>query len=180
MPALRRFNPERDGTDVYRAIALAFGGTPEGVGSYAQLVGTESLRVLDEVDGKPRAALAAIPMGHWFGGRTVGSLGIAAVAVAPEARGGGRARRMMEAVVREAAADGFPLLSLFASTQALYRQVGFEQAGSKFETRIPLRQLTIGTRELPIEPVTALIDGQPNERLVRSYSKYAAAFEGCL
>ncbi|MBL9118283.1 MAG: GNAT family N-acetyltransferase [Phycisphaerae bacterium] len=180
MHSLRPFDAKRDTAAISRAITLAFAGTPDGVLGYFDLVGRENLRVLDEGPAAPTACLARIPMGHWFGGRVVPTIGIAAVAVAPEARGSGRAKSLMEEAVREAARDGTPLLSLFASTQALYRKVGFEQAGSKFETSMPLRQLHTGTRALSIEPVTALMHGNPNERLVRCYQRYASAFEGCL
>jgi predicted acetyltransferase len=184
MPTFRPFDPSRDDAAVRRALALAFGGTPEGMGAYFELVGRDQLRVLDEGanagTSTVTSCLAKIPMGHWFGGRPVSTVGIAAVAVAPESRGGKRALTLMQECVREVAADGAALVSLYASTQALYRQVGFEQAGSKFETRLPLRQLTAGTRDLPIEPVEAHSDGVPNPRLVECQRAFAAAFEGCL
>lgn len=178
-PTYRPYDADRDAAAFSRILVLAFGGTPDGAAGYLDLVGRTNARVLDE-GGQPVASLARIPMGHWFGGRVVPTVGIAAVGVPPERRGGGRALALMRAAVREAADEGSALLSLYASTQALYRQVGFEQAGSKYETRLPLRQLDVGTRDLPLEPVDALIDGAPNERLVRCYRRYASAFEGCL
>lgn len=181
MPTLRPFDDARDGASFARTIALSFGGTAEGVRGYFDLAGRENLRVLDEGPGVPiSAGLARIPMGHWFGGRSVRTIGIAAVGVAPEARGGGRARSLMSAAVEEAGAEGTPLVSLYASTQALYRQVGFEQAGAQFTTSIPLRQLTCGTRDLPIEPIAPFPDGVPPARLARCANRYAAAFEGML
>lgn len=180
MAPLRPFDPARDDAAVRRILCLAFGGTPEGIGGYFDLVGREAMRVLDEGSATPAACLARIPMGHWIGGRSVASTGIGAVGVAPESRGGKRALRLMESAVRESASEGVPLLSLYASTQSLYRQVGFEQAGSKFEVRIPLRQLTSGSRDGTIEEVEALVDGVPNPRLVDCYNRFARAFEGCL
>ncbi len=181
---LRPFESERDEIAFRRAVARAFGGPEEGVTAYFDLVGRENLRVLDDSNaagGSPiRAGLARIPMGHWFGGRVVPCLGIAAVAVAPEARGAGLARELMRGVVREASDEGIPLLSLYASTQALYRQVGFEQAGTRCEFRVPLRQLTGGSRDGTIEEVDALVDGEPNPRLVACYRAFAERFDGML
>jgi predicted acetyltransferase len=74
-------------------------------------------------------------------------LGIAGVAVATEARGGGVARWMMGECLREAAADGFALSCLYASTHALYRQVGYEEAGVRQVTRIPVQRLDVRARE---------------------------------
>ncbi len=180
MTSLRPFDLLRDDLPARRAIALAFGGTPEGINAYFDLVGRENLRVLDEGSAPIAACLARIPMGHWFGGRSVETIGIAAVAVAPEARGAKRALTLMRGAVTDVAAAGTPLLSLYASTQSLYRHVGFEQAGSKFEVRVPLRQLTTGTRDLPIEQVETMIDGAPNARLVACQRAFAARFEGPL
>ncbi len=178
-PALRSFDTKRDDTAVRRILALSFGGTTDGVGAYLDLVGAEHMRVLDEGATPATTCLARIAMGHYFGGRVVPSVGIAAVGVAPESRGGKRALSLMQACVREVADAGVPLLSLYASTQSLYRQVGFEQAGSKFETRVPLRQLTEGTRDLPIEPVETIdASGHLNPRLVSCYQTYASCFQG--
>ncbi len=172
---LRPFDTLRDDEVVRRILALAFGGTPEGMGAYFDLAGRENMRLLDRGDGPVVACLANIPMGQYFGGRSVPMMGIAAVGVAPEARARGHARELMCASVRETAAAGIPLSCLYASTQSLYRQVGFEQAGSTFEVRIPLRQLTDGTRDLPVEPVT--ID---DPRLERCYREFARRYDGCL
>jgi predicted acetyltransferase len=180
MSHLRPMDPDRDVPALTRTLAVSFAGTPEGVLSYLELVGRENMRVLDEGEPTITACLASIPMGHWFGGRVVRTAGIAAVAVAPEARGKKRALALMQEAVREAAQAHTPLLSLYASTQTLYRQVGFEQAGSKFETRVPLRQLSGGTRDLPIESVEAMVNDDPNARLERCYRQYASRFEGCL
>ena len=177
---LRPFDSTRDEAPFRRIVARAFGGPDEGVTAYFDLVGRENLRVLDEGTAPIVAGLARIPMGHWYGGRVVPALGIAAVAVAPESRGGGRARELMRSVVLEAAAEGTPLLSLYASTQALYRQVGFEQSGTRCEFRVPLRQLAGGTRDLAIEEVEAIVDNEPNPRLVACYRSYAERFDGML
>ncbi|MFO0828316.1 MAG: GNAT family N-acetyltransferase [Phycisphaerales bacterium] len=171
----RRFDPGRDEAAVRRILCLAFGGTNDGVGSYLDLVGRDSMRVLDDGGEHVPACLARIPMGQYFGGRSVPMVGIAAVGVAPEARGARRALALMQGCVRELAAERMPLSCLYASTQALYRHVGFEQAGSKFEFRIPLRQLTEGTRDVPIVAIESADD-----RVKACYREYAARFDGML
>lgn len=172
---LRRFDTARDDATVRRILALSFAGTVEGVGSYLDLVGRDEMRVLDDGTANPPACLGRIPMGQYFGGNSVPMMGIAAVGVAPESRGSGRALALMQAGLRELAEERVPLSCLYASTQALYRQVGFEQAGSKFEIRIPLRQLTQGTRDLPIEPLDV-----PDDRVKACYADFARRYDGML
>ncbi|MFN0010976.1 MAG: enhanced intracellular survival protein Eis [Phycisphaerales bacterium] len=90
---------------------------------------------------EPIATLGQVPMGQFFGGRSVPMVGVAGVGTAPEARGRGAARILMESFIREAAAEGWPLAGLYASTQAFYRQTGFEQGGHCFQISIPIREL---------------------------------------
>lgn len=63
--------------------------------------------------------------------------GVAGVGVAPEARGLGTAAELMRCALREMHAAGFPISGLYPAAQKLYRSVGYEQAGSRFEVRIP-------------------------------------------
>ena len=54
-------------------------------------------------------------------------LGIAAVAVAPEHRGSGIGSRLLRVTLQEGRERGFPLSCLYASTQPLYRRLGFDR-----------------------------------------------------
>src|ERR1043166_2690224 len=84
---------EADLPAAVRMIVHAFAGTEEGTRDWLRAAGMKSVRVVRE-HGKPGAAagcLLRIPMGQYFGGRSVSMLGIAGVAVAPEARGRGLA-----------------------------------------------------------------------------------------
>ncbi len=83
-----------------RLIAHACAMPAEGASQWLCNSGLEHVRVLEE-EGQVRACLLRIPMGQHFGGRAVPMIGIAGVAVAPEWRGRGTARRLMEACVRE-------------------------------------------------------------------------------
>ncbi len=160
---------------VIRATSLAFASPPDATETWLRAAGLDNVRVLHEA-GAPAASLVRVPMGQHFGGRSVPMLGIAAVAVPPERRGGGLARRLMAATVREAHADGFALSTLYASTQAFYRQVGYEQAGLLFRTTLPLRTIGVRDRTLPVRP----LDGS-DERAIRDcYARFAARYSGTL
>lgn len=110
-----------------RALSLAFGSPVEDVERWIDETGLEHCRVLR--DPGPTACFIRLPMGHYFGGRSVPALGVAGVATPPESRGRGAARRLMAAGLREARGEGLVLSSLFASTQALYRSLGYETSG---------------------------------------------------
>lgn len=158
-----------------RIITLAFAGNTESVTKWLTEHGLQHLRVLRDGDVIP-AMLRRIDMGQYFGGRCVGLMGIAGVGTAPEHRGRGYARRMMEMIVREAFEQGVPLGGLYASTQALYRQSGFEQAGHRFLTKIPVARLVgIGKARR----VVALTESD-HPRVEAVYKKYASLWPGAL
>lgn len=170
------FRPETDLDAVVRATALAFGGPPAGVREWLEFARHEHARVLRADGGGVAASLLALPMGQYFGGRSVPMQGVAGVAVAPEARGRGLALAMMREQVREAASAGIPLSCLYASTQALYRQAGYEQAGLMFRTTIPLRTIGVRDRSMPVRELGAGDD--PEVRAC--YGRFAARINGAL
>src|SRR5262245_24322205 len=124
MPLTAQYGKLAGDTDlsaVARILALAFAGTPEGVVEWVRNGGPENLRGLREGEAVT-ACLLRIPMGQYFGGASVPMLGIAGVGVAPENRGGGRALRLMRDSVQEAVSEGWPVMGLYASTQAVDRK----------------------------------------------------------
>lgn len=159
-----------------RACALAFGGDEAGVHDWIGTTGHEHLRVLRDGDGTVQATLLVIPMGQHFGGRSIPLCGIAGVAVPPESRGRGTALRLMQESVREAARAGTPLSGLYASTQALYRKVGYEQAGLRFRTTIPLRTIGVRDRSLAVRELS-----EGDQQAIRDcYSEFARNHNGTL
>ncbi len=175
--ASRRLDRARDADtpSIARTIALAFGGTPEGAQDWIKLGGLDNLRVLREGAGVP-ACLLRIPMGQYFGGRSVPMVGIAGVGVAPESRGRGLARELMAQTVREIASGGVALSCLYASTQALYRQSGYEQAGHRFVIRVPIARLAgLGKAR----STRSIRDGD-EEGLRACYARFAPRFNGSL
>lgn len=129
--------------------------------SYRDLVGQENFRHLRRGD-QVVAGLCTYRMGQWWGGTGVPLGGIAAVGVAPEHRGTGAGKALMAEQLRELRDEGIPLAALYASTQRLYRAVGFEQAGSCCRWQLDLREVGRPDRELPasrIEPDDPVLRG---------------------
>jgi len=126
---LRVLNPSVDLSAASRAYRIAFGTSPENVARWIENTGSENFRAM----GSPlQAILLDIPMGQRWGGRDVRMHGVAGVAVVPEARGVGLGTQLMTAYLAELRGNGVALSSLFASTRALYRKVGFELAGATY------------------------------------------------
>jgi predicted acetyltransferase len=90
-----------------------------------------------------RAAGAAMIHDHrqWWVGRAVPCAGIASVKVAPEHRGRGVGRRLMTALLDTVGDRGYPLSALFPATMPIYRSLGWELAGGKYQATIPARSL---------------------------------------
>ncbi len=111
-----------------------------------------SLRVVGR-GAAVEGGLLEVPMGQWFQGRCVSTLGVAGVAIAPEARGQGLALALMSATLREARERGLALSTLYPSTYGLYRKVGYELAGSSSRFTLQLQQLPRSSRALPVRRV---------------------------
>ncbi|MGA9525281.1 MAG: GNAT family N-acetyltransferase [Myxococcaceae bacterium] len=141
--------------EVHRFAALladAFGMNPADVPAALANAGNENIRLQRE-HGEIAGGLNFVHHGQFWGGRSVKMGGIAGVATAPHLRGMGTATRLMQSALRELRSLGYPLSALYASTQRLYRRVGYEQAGVRAELRGPVRELPSGERELPVRPL---------------------------
>jgi len=136
--------------------SFAFDGVGEdrwaGWNRFAGIAGRDIFRALRR-NGEVVAALCTYRAGQWFGGRAVPMGGLAAVAVAPEQRGTGAGRVLVAEQLRELRTEGIPLATLYASTQALYRAFGFEQAGSCCRWSLPMRDAPILGRDLSAERI---------------------------
>ncbi len=159
-----------------RLVNLAFAGPIEKSEEWLRLTGLEHVRALGERGRPPGASLLRVPMGQHFGGRSVPMVGIAGVAVAPESRGKGLARELMRRALTEIAAEGVPLSGLYASTQDLYRQVGYEQAGHRFEIRIPLHRIGVRERASEVRP----LEEEDLSAVRACYEEFAGLFNGTL
>lgn len=172
-----------DEAELARIVALisrAYGMTAERTERWLRGAGIEHLRSLSDASGAPASCLLRIPMGQFFGGRSVSNLGIAGVAVAPETRGRGAARQLMQEALREARADGFGLVSLYASTQTLYRKVGFEPAGHCFQYRVPMPTDRPAQKKEPQRLKVELLTPANRDEVRACYTAYAACHNGML
>ena len=80
---------------VSRMTAFAFGSSPESCREWlCERVGPANLRVVGQ-GIEVHAAGALLPMGQYFGGRSVRMVGVAGVSVAPEHRGRGHSVTLM-------------------------------------------------------------------------------------
>jgi predicted acetyltransferase len=81
------------------------------------------------------------PMQQWWHGRSMPMAGVAGVKVAPEERGRGVGTAMMTRLLADIAERGYPVSALYPATAPLYRSLGWEIAGGKYETAVPIRSL---------------------------------------
>jgi predicted acetyltransferase len=103
------------------------------------------------------------PMRQWWRGRSMPMAGVAGVKVAPEYRGRGTGKAMMTALLAELARREYPLSVLFPSTVPLYRSMGWELAGGRYETYLPARSLA---QLMPPDPLLGE-NGRPGAESLR-------------
>jgi predicted acetyltransferase len=83
---------------------------------------------------------------QWWGGRVVPASGIAGVAVLPEHRGSGVTRAVVTAALGAARDRGADIATLFCTSSAVYRALGFEVGGVMRTVDVPTAELrTSGT-----------------------------------
>ena len=92
-------------------------------------------------DGRLVATTHVHAFGQFFGGRSVPMGGVGGVAVAPEHRGKGLARRIMTEALQAMRARGEVISALFPATTTLYRGVGYELAGAAVWHQVSPRAL---------------------------------------
>ncbi len=129
--------------------ALAF---PVGsMAGWTEAIGHAQMRVVRRA-GRPVAGIGIIPMGHYFGGRSIPAGGITAVGVAPDQRGTGVGRWMLEQTLQELHAQGLPIATLYPATTAFYRRTGFERAAQRLIYEVPLAEMNLRDYQLEAAP----------------------------
>jgi predicted acetyltransferase len=156
-------------------LSWSFHFPPADTEPWIRRAGIDQVRVLARSAGVA-SCLVRIPMGQFFGGRPVPMVGVAGVAVAPEARGTGAATAIMRQLVEELARGGIALSTLYPATRSLYRKLGYEVAGSHDEVAVPLSMLDAGDRALPVHPMARADE----PAVIPLYSAYARAVPGHL
>jgi predicted acetyltransferase len=108
-------------------------------------------RYVAMLDGAVQGFARAIPAGQFIGGRRLSWAGVAAVAVAPEARSRGVGTSMMRGLLEHLRGQGVLIAGLYPSVMAPYRKVGFELAGARVRYRVPLEALPSGSAGVEVD-----------------------------
>jgi predicted acetyltransferase len=156
-------------------LGWSFSFPPVDAEPWLRRGGFENVRVLRR-GVAPVASLMIVPMGQFFGGRSVAMAGIAGVATAPEARGTGAATMLMQSTVKELHAAGWLLSTLYPATRPLYRRAGYEPAGGRFEITARLSQISMGERRLTVRP----IEPTDEANVILAYTEHARDVPGHL
>lgn len=144
MSSALRFRPVRaaECDTVVEQLSASFGATGDdaAVGDRVrQRIESGQMWGVDDGGGGLLGNCRLLLVDHWFGGRPVRSMDIAAVAVPPEHRGQGVARALMEGAVAWGAHQRAGLSLLFPATTSLYRKLGWDHAGTFSSYRLEAR-----------------------------------------
>ncbi len=123
----------------WRLSMLAFGGDPAAVLPSPDPARTGSVAV-GAFDSTGRLIGKAVGLDHvqWWGGRPVPMLGIAGVAVLPDARGQGLLPQLMDLLVAQST---YAISVLFPTAAGIYRRLGWEVVATLDHTPVPLSAL---------------------------------------
>jgi predicted acetyltransferase len=177
---VRPARDESERLELERILQESFGADDLPWTTWMERIGHENLRVVEE-NGVLRGGLGFYRFGQWWGGARVPMIGLAGVGVSPEARGRGLARKFLVETLAEGRADGVPLAGLFASSVAVYRSVGFEQAGTTLRYVAPIASLPTGDHALACEPFSTTEEGSDEKLALRAlYEARAHRWSGHL
>ncbi|RKH39322.1 GNAT family N-acetyltransferase [Corallococcus llansteffanensis] len=178
METTEDYGPPRDEQElaaVADIIAQSFAMPAADAEASVRKNGPERLRLLRQ-GGQVAATLTLIRMGQFLNGRSVPLIGVGGVGVAPAHRGGGVATRLFHRFLREMRDGGAPLSVLYPATQPLYRRVGYEVSGARYEIHVDASALELGERTLMLRPMTSSDDAA----VEACYRRFAAQHHGWL
>lgn len=116
------------------------------------------------------------PYASWFSGQQVPTAGIAGVAIAPEHRGRGLLRPLMEHVLADARDQGDVVSTLFASDTGIYRSLGYRTVGAMDTIEAPATSLHGFRRWHDLRRAT----GADVPTIKRLYAEWACRHDGPL
>jgi predicted acetyltransferase len=141
---------------------------------YVAHIDLASFCMLPTDNGLAAATAALLRTARGFWGSEVPAAGIAHVAIAPEARGRGLARPIVDALCEEPRSEGALIVSLFGSARPVYSKRGFELAGSEIVYEA-------STTALPAKTDVDFFQLQPgDERIRQAYAAKAKSEAGLL
>jgi predicted acetyltransferase len=156
-------------------LCVCFGTPQDSISVGMERVTPEHQRVL--VDGdRVLGGLWQVPMGQWFGGRSVPIVGIAAVGIEAAARGTGAGDALMAGTVRELHDRRVPLSCLYPATVNFYRRTGYELAGSRYLIELPLAGLHVKAGDATLRPGGA----EDFDAMAQAYAAMASSLGGHL
>lgn len=165
---------EQAARQLSQILAQGFVVAAETEFAHMERIGFERFRVMHRGNDL-LGGLVTLPMGQWFGGKSVAMVGIASVVIAPSARGGGIALALMNQVLQELHQQKVALSTLYPAVQQLYRQVGYEQGGTFCKWSLSPADIREKSPTLPISPLP--LDWRP---LVSLAQKQSAHHNGLL
>jgi predicted acetyltransferase len=144
-PDIRRLTPDDDLEPLLDLARRSFGPFGGAARERRLADARESIaagRHLGAFDGgRMLGAAKFFNMVQWWHGRSLPVAGVANVVVAPEERGRGTGRALMDALITEMGTQGYPLSVLYPATATVYRRVGYELAGALYQVSMPARSL---------------------------------------
>ncbi len=128
--------------------------------------------------GRLIAMSSALGFGQYFGGRSVPMGGLSSVAVAPDARGRGLAKRVIRGCIEAMRERGEVVSSLYPATTSLYRSLGWELGGNLAILKTPAASL----RGLPRPEIgrTRPLAEEDWPAIRAAYDGLASTVNGCL
>lgn len=128
-----------DGLTALRSQAFLVARTPVDPARQPYLA--DHRRVVGQDGGRLVAHAGAWSFGQWFGGGRLPCAGVASVAVAPEARGGGVGTALVRSLLRTVRDQGDVIATLYPMNHGFYRSLGFGPSSVRRRDRIPTREL---------------------------------------
>ena len=171
-----------DDFDASAALGIeAFGEIPEGVPRPTRDGFPGAGRLwwgAFDADGRLSARILRREYQSWWHGRAVPTSGIAGVAVAAEARGGGLLRELFRAALAESVERGDVVSTLYPTAPGIYRSAGYEIVTTLETVAVPTAELQRVRPPSGVRTRRATAADMPALRAL--YDSWAAAQNGPL
>lgn len=133
---------------------LAFGGPPRRLTAETTMQHPGDVVVAEEGD-RLVAVVGVHRFTQSFAGRGLPCAGVSSVVVAPDARGRGLARALLDEATAAMRARGEVVSALFPTTASLYRGLGYEVAGWWARRAVPVAEMPAPSGAVTWSPASA-------------------------